>query len=395
MARRSQNEIHPAYLIILLILCLASLLSCLWFFAEKTKAYQEFSQKINWLSQENETLSLKMDASEKEKLNLAGQLKEIQEQLKEFTVAKAGFSSKLDSLVKENQNLTSQIKNLSREKLVLGKKIKDLQSDTLLSDLVKQKTSLEIQLKELKQNLSAAGPNLQDISSGQSDFQAKLNEIVQAKVKMEEVLNSERQLSQSLSNQLLEERKERLLARAEKETIQRKMEESQKLQDSLQIQLSRATTDLEMVKKEKESLGRQLALLNHNALSKPKELEAMNSALDNMPGSSIPSIVELPPVIVRADSKIEWAAPKTQGDIISVDKEHNFVVINLGEDDAVKLGQVFKINQEGQDIAQIRVIQTRKSIAACDIKELKPGYEIKKDDAVILVQEGNNTYEKN
>ena len=98
MGRHRHPEIHPAYLVILVILCAASLVSCLWFFVEKTKIYQELTQKINWLNKENDSLSVKIEKTEKEKLNLTNQLQQFQEKIKELTTTKTGFSNKLDSM---------------------------------------------------------------------------------------------------------------------------------------------------------------------------------------------------------------------------------------------------------------------------------------------------------
>lgn len=388
MARHSRSEIHPAYLIIVAILCVSSLVSCLWFFIEKTKIYQEFTQKINWLDQENSALSSKIEKADNEKLNLAIQVKQLEDKLKEFTAEKNNFSKKLDSLVKENQTLSSEVQGLNKEKLVLEDKIKELQSDTFLADLIKQKTTLELQLSQLKNNLQNTQPVLQDASSSQVAMDSKLDEIVQAKVKMEEALKSERQLTENLSNQILQERKERMLAKIEKEELEKKLTQTRGLQESLQIQFSRLASDLEIAKKEKDFLNNQLSLLSQNITTKSKELEAMNSALNEIPVSSgNPSVVQLPPVIVRADQKIEWLPRKGQGEVISIDKEHNFVIINLGEIDDINPGQVFKVVRQDQDkdIARVEVIQTRKTISACDIKEIKPGFTIEKDDRAVLI----------
>ena len=386
MGRHRHPEIHPAYLVILVILCAASLVSCLWFFVEKTKIYQELTQKINWLNKENDSLSVKIEKTEKEKLNLTNQLQQFQEKIKELTTTKTGFSNKLDSLMEENQKLASGLKDLTQDKLILEKKIEDWQNDTFLSDLIKEKASLEIQLSALKQELQVTQPNLQDIFSSQTTVDAKLDEIIQAKVKMEEALKSERQLTENLSYQLLEERKERILAKAEKGNIQSKLDETERLQNSLQIQLAKATADLEIVKKEKESLSSQLVLLSQTIGTKTKELEAMSSVLDKIPTPTrTSSSVQLPPVIVRADKRIEWTVPRSQGDIISIDREHNFVIINLGEDDGIRPGLIFKVTQQDVDIAEVEVIQARQSISACNIKELKSGHSIQKDNKVALI----------
>ena len=60
---------------------------------------------------------------------------------------------------------------------------------------------------------------------------------------------------------------------------------------------------------------------------------------------------------------------KLIGKVLAVNREHNFVVIDLGEEQGIKPGQLFDVIREGKSIATVEVIQTRKSVSACDIKE--------------------------
>lgn len=385
MARHSHSEVHPAYLIIVALLFVASLISCLLFFIDKTKSYQESLQKISALSEEKDLLSSKVEKSENERIILVNQVKQLEGKIKEISSEQGNFTSKLDSLAKENQELISQLKGLTQEKLVLENKVKELPSDTFLADLVKQKAALELQLSQLKDSLQNTQPLLQDVSSAGASVDTRLDEIVQAKVKMEEALKAERQLTDNLSGQILQERKERMLAKAEKDELEQKLSKTKELQDGLQVQLSRLGSDLEIAKKEKESLNSQLALLNQSVNNRAKELEAMNSALDQIPPAAhSPTAVLLPPVVVRADQKIEWLPRKLQGEVISIDRDNNFVIVNLGEADGISQGQIFKITRQDKNIAEVKVIQIRKTISACDINKLETGFNVEKDDQAVL-----------
>ena len=100
--------------------------------------------------------------------------------------------------------------------------------------------------------------------------------------------------------------------------------------------------------------------------------------------------IQLPPIVVKADSptrkfynQAEEEPPinlsKAQispeplelaGRIITVNNEHKFVVIDIGRDDQVKIGMSFDVYRRGKEIGKIEVIETRRDIAACDIKEI-------------------------
>jgi hypothetical protein len=81
--------------------------------------------------------------------------------------------------------------------------------------------------------------------------------------------------------------------------------------------------------------------------------------------------VELPPIIVRPTATEEPgpASGSFTCKIIAVNKESNFVVIDLGADAGVKVGDTFQVYRDGGLIAALQVIQIRRGIAACDIKK--------------------------
>jgi hypothetical protein len=57
------------------------------------------------------------------------------------------------------------------------------------------------------------------------------------------------------------------------------------------------------------------------------------------------------------------------GKVVSVDEANNFVIIDLGENAGVKVGNGFKVYHSDKQIASIEVIQARKDISAADIKQ--------------------------
>jgi predicted nuclease with TOPRIM domain len=90
--------------------------------------------------------------------------------------------------------------------------------------------------------------------------------------------------------------------------------------------------------------------------------------------------VELAPIVVNAGSapaKMTAESVRKAGNIVSINEENNFVVINLGEKDNVRVGDALKVYRDKSAIGTIAVIQVRKDISAADIKQrtsaFKPG----------------------
>jgi hypothetical protein len=64
-------------------------------------------------------------------------------------------------------------------------------------------------------------------------------------------------------------------------------------------------------------------------------------------------------------------APALVGKVLTINRENNFIVIDLGSDNGVKVGNIFSIYRDigGKSIADVEIIQLRKNISACDIKK--------------------------
>jgi hypothetical protein len=70
------------------------------------------------------------------------------------------------------------------------------------------------------------------------------------------------------------------------------------------------------------------------------------------------------------------------GQVLAVNEENNFVIIDLGQTDNVRVGQIFSVYRANQKIGSVEVIQTRNEISAADIKSVSSGSKIKVGDVV-------------
>ena len=108
-----------------------------------------------------------------------------------------------------------------------------------------------------------------------------------------------------------------------------------------------------------------------------------------------PDEVELPPIILeggpRRLAKLTTASPfehinktlSSRGRVVTINRQHNFVVINLGRENGIETGNRFSVHKGNNIVGYIEVIQTRNKIAAADIKDVKKGSSIEIDDIVV------------
>ena len=89
------------------------------------------------------------------------------------------------------------------------------------------------------------------------------------------------------------------------------------------------------------------------------------------------------PSMQRGEKKEESAfSQKATAQIMSINREHNFVVVNKGLVDGIKTGDIFGAYRDGQKIATIRVSEIRDFVSLGLIKELKKGFTLREGDAL-------------
>jgi len=95
-------------------------------------------------------------------------------------------------------------------------------------------------------------------------------------------------------------------------------------------------------------------------------------------------VVSLQPIVVKASEKASSNKnkPASAGQVLAINEENNFVIVDMGEDDGAKVGQALTIFRNSQKVATVEVIQTRKEISAADIKSVTAGSKIKIGDMV-------------
>lgn len=88
------------------------------------------------------------------------------------------------------------------------------------------------------------------------------------------------------------------------------------------------------------------------------------------------------PVLAKVTPAVEAEPILLEGHIISFNKEHNFVVLNLGKERGVVLNMLFAIYDGNKKIGKIKIIKVKDNISAADIIEILPGREFKRENIV-------------
>lgn len=352
-----------------------------WIYFSSRTEVLEYKKKQVELERQNNYIRKKLYARKKEARHWRDKFEAISTTLdklgKEYTLLQRQYDSLLkekDTLAEKNKGLREQLDRLNKLYSKLQERMKLSASEEFLSSLLQEKAALEVDIERLKDKISSQQARLEDMRKQAMPIE-RLEE--ERKI-LEEKLTDARKVSDVLSKDLLQERKKRT---------------------ALEEQLTQTEDQLKSVIMERDKLAEQLTKMRQALEQRLLELGRTKNILESaVEGAkkvikeAEPPSIELPPIVVKAEpasgvvsetarketsslpeklrkAKVE-EAPGLEGRIINVNDRYKFVVIDIGRDSGVRKGMQFDVYREGKKIGKIEVIETRKNITACDIKEM-------------------------
>ncbi|MDD5120655.1 MAG: hypothetical protein PHR84_05035 [Candidatus Omnitrophica bacterium] len=233
-----------------------------------------------------------------------------------------------------NIQLQGQIADLENSKrLTEGK----------LEDSKKMASELQLKLQEIKANISSLTEEFSKEKTAHADA---LNQLEQFKSDLQQ----QKSLRQDLENKLKEAQ-----------------DEGKKIKEQLKV-----------IEKQKTELEEKIKSLQ----SDEDSVELGTVVVNNEPVVTVdnPPLDKNAPV--KAVKKSSSKAKLLEGRIMVVNREFNFVVINLGSKDGVAVGDIFLVSHEGKNLGEIKIEKVHDSMSAAGFAlELKD--QIKENDQII------------
>ena len=253
------------------------------------------------------------------------------------------------------------------------------------ADYVKKNAELEIQVDGLKSKLSDLNIKLAETMQDNNELKIKADNLTKDKESLEQEIAFKTRVMDIMSRNLVNEREGRIAALKELNVL--KAENIDLKRKSLMIE--RETVNLQHnisgLTKKKEDLEKRISNIESILKEKNMDFRELHNNLNTaVKGKLAPkdksASVELPPIVVTPKAS---SAKSINGNIIAVNKEEKFVVVNVGESSGVRPQFIFDVMRGNKKIGSVEVIETRKDIAAADIKNIVSGYNIKEGDAVV------------
>ncbi len=363
---------------------LIAILAVSLFIALQNYSAREALQKEkDRLTQENTLLTSKAGKLENALRDTENKMSSLNKELDRVSQEKNEVERKYELAKKGQDELLEKLKRLPTV-TKLQVETPPPSADAYWAGILKEKTDLELRLGNIRNELRATQISNEQLQREKSTLGLDVNTLSRDNEDLKRQLEYNQKVMDSITQELVREKNDKIqiqnsfkliknenaaLARQLKSLNNRKIEfekELQQLQEDKRS-LERRLTDIETMLTDKISKVNELK----------EQLDAIGSGRQAETKVEQKEAVELPPIVVRPQTQALPPEAETPvsltGKVLALNRDNNFVIIDLGEDRGIKVGEALRVYRQDTAIADIEVIQTRQTIAACDIKkETKP-----------------------
>lgn len=416
---------------ILIVLLLASLGFAGYTLVEKQKVEQAKASAEQQLSSARstnkklegdlKTVQTQLSQAVSARTELESRLKDAQSkasainsQLEEVTADREKWKGRIDDLRKERNDLMEKLQAMVESQPQQPRAVAQSESssspamasaegqsamaevkpvtvgnDEYWASLVKEKTALEVKLQKLQSELSQKSVDLVDVKQKSDSLQMELDSLKHNVEGLERDVQFKEDMINNLSLELARTKNDKKFVadrveklNSENVELRKELKKVVTVKSSLEKSIMRLADEKSKIE---GKLGQSEAIIQ----SKIDEIWEIKDSIDRTirdskiaPGAQQ---VELPPIVVNSNGQAVSfndgaAVHGFNGKVVSVNKDNNFVIVDLGESSGVKLGDVISVYRDSKYIARLEVIQVRQDISAADIKE--QWAEIKAGDIV-------------
>ncbi|MDD5506049.1 MAG: hypothetical protein PHR73_04785, partial [Candidatus Omnitrophica bacterium] len=216
---------------------------------------------------------------------------------------------------------------------------------------------------------------VQELTTKQKITEAKLNEAQKALAGFETKLKDSTAQINALNSQLQEEKAAKEEALARMTQMQDDLDQQKKMRSDLEKNLNKAQDDVRSIKVQLRNINTEKARLEE----KLKTLEGKSD-------------VELGKIVVSPESGqavqppaagSAVAAQGLEGKVLVLNKEYNFVVINLGAKDGLAAGELFSVYRGNTYLGDVKVEKVQDVMSAAGFVADDVKNKVKEGDKVV------------
>jgi septal ring factor EnvC (AmiA/AmiB activator) len=167
--------------------------------------------------------------------------------------------------------------------------------------------------------------------------------------------------------------------------------------ESRQEEIDRLVKDLEQLRNERKGLNDQVARLQTDQSQLQQQVETLETAKSELETKVLElsdhPTVELDKVVVSGESSetsgagatampVSYAGGTSQGQVVVVNREYDFIVMNLGKNHGLSIGQEFQVVQGSEVLGKVKVEKVYDELSAAAILPGSKKDRIREGDSV-------------
>lgn len=342
---------------------------------------QLLERQSDALKNENSALVEKVNKMSKEYQSLVKKTESLGEELDKAGKEKEELQTKYNLLERTRKDLIERIKTLKvKTKVEPPLAVAPVPTDAYWAGVLKEKTALAMQLENLRSDFNKIQAGNEEALREKANLEAEIRSLNFEKQDLNRQLEYNKKALDGITLQLEAEKNDKSqindalrAIKNENNVLRQQLKSLSKRKLNLEKKIDELVEDNDRYAKRFNELDILLKdkILQVDTLNK-QLISGTTVEANPEPGES--SSVELPAIVVRP----QQTGLATQGrnslcKVMAINRDNNFVIIDLGENSGIRLGEIFKVYRDDDTVATIEVIQVRKTISACDIKkETKP-----------------------
>ncbi|MCX5701145.1 MAG: hypothetical protein NTZ63_06370 [Candidatus Omnitrophica bacterium] len=340
-------------------------------------AKQQLMRERDELKTENTTLMANVDKLRGDMRNYENRIASLTSELDNASRQKADMEKRYDLVNKAREELIQKLKDLQSKQAdaqVVRPITTSDNNDAYWASVLKAKNDLEFQLNSVRSDLKSLQITNEQLQRDKSNIELDLNNLKREKEDLKRQLEYSKNLSDSIARELVREKNDKSQVQDNDKLLKN---ENALLTRQLQSLNNRKITldrKIQELQEGKNTLERRLSEMELMLTDKVSQMDGFKEKIEAVAqsGSGNKDTVELPAIVVRpqGDRPTKSGNPDAGlvGRVLAVNKENNFIIVDLGQDSGIRVGDAFKIYNDEKPVASVEVIQVRRGISACDIK---------------------------
>ncbi|MFA5157345.1 MAG: hypothetical protein WC532_08220 [Candidatus Omnitrophota bacterium] len=255
------------------------------------------------------------------------------------------------------------------------------EADAYWGGILQAKTDLEFQLTAVRNELRNYQINSEQLQREKANLEMDLTSLTRDNQDLRRQMEYNQKIMDSVTAELVREKNDKGLIQESVKVIKTEnavLKRQVKALSGRKIVLEKKLTEVQEKNNTLEKRFEEMEVLLKDKMSQVETIKNQMLMPDVATGGKTQDdSVQLPPITVRPQEDSSAAQPDVlsayRGKVAAVNRDNNFVVIDIGQDTGVNIGDTFQVYRDDKLIARLETIQVRQNIAACDIKkELSP-----------------------